>query len=171
MVPIDEIKPREDQPRQYFDEEALSELAQSIRENGFIGAVTVRCVDGRYDLLAGHRRRLAAIRAGLTELPCVVVDVDDAEAEVYVLLDNLNRQDLLPWEEGEGYQRLVSEYGLAVGDVARRAGKSSEYIRRRMMVAEKTGEAARQGYLRGELSLGTVEALCELPDAETAAAE
>ncbi len=162
-IPIAQIKPREDQPRQYFAEEGIEQLADSMRSQGFIGQVTVRQVDGHYELLAGHRRRLAALQAGLRELPAVAVDLGDQEAREYVLLDNLNREDILPWEEGAGFAELIKEYGLSAAAVGQKAGRSVAFVAGRIDLAENAGEKLRQAYIEGQIGLVALQELAQLP--------
>ena len=164
MVPVVNLVPRTDQPRQYFDEKATAELAASMRRQGFIGQITVRpLADGRFEILAGHRRRLAALKAGLTEIPCVVEDLNEQQAREFVLLDNLNRCDMLPWEEGSGYAELVAG-GLSLPDVAAKAGKSIGLVEGRITIHRQAGKALREAHLHKDIGLQALEALCLLPD-------
>jgi len=162
-IPIDKIRPRQDQPRQYFDEEGIEQLADSIRAQGFIGQVTVRQVNGRYELLAGHRRRLAALEAGLDALPCVVVDLGDQAAREYILLDNLNREDMMPWEEGTGFAELISKHGLSAAAVAQKAGRSVAFVSGRIDLTENAGEKLRQAYIAKQVGLVALQELAQLP--------
>jgi len=162
-IPIAQIQPRQDQPRQYFAEEGIEQLADSIRAQGFIGQVTVRRVDEYYELLAGHRRRLAALQAGLRELPAVVVDLDDQAAREYVLLDNLNREDILPWEEGAGFAELIEKHGLSAEAVGQKAGKSVAFVKGRIELAKNAGEKLKQAYIDGQIGLVALQELSKLP--------
>ena len=158
------IDPREDQPRRHFDEQAIEALADSIRSQGFIGQVTVRRkAGGRFELLAGHRRRRAALQAGLSEVPAVVADLDDQQAREFVLLDNLNREDLLPWEEGLGFAELVAA-GVSTAVVGQKAGRSVGYVEGRIRLHLQAGELAREEFVAGRLTLGALEAATGLPD-------
>lgn len=157
QIPIDLLRPRKDQPRQHYDEEALQELADSIRSQGVRTPLTVRRVDGYYEILGGHRRRKAAVLAGLTELPCIIHEgMTDAEAREVVLLDNLQREDFLAWEEGAGYAEIVAKDGKSIAEVAQVVGKSPAFVQRRIDVHEKAGQALRHAHLQG-LSLGALE--------------
>lgn len=133
----DLIDPRKDQPRQRFDREPLEALAASIRTEGILTPLTVRpTAGGRYDLLAGHRRLLAAGMADLAEVPCLVRDDlagNDLAAELLVLVDNLQRADLLPWEEGQGYRALLHR-GLSVEELAAAAGHTRSYVLDRVLL-------------------------------------
>lgn len=124
-LPIAKVEPRDNQPRTVFDEEALSELAESIREYGVIQPVTVRKLDsGYYQLIAGERRWRAARLAGLTDIPARVIEADDKLTTELALVENLQREDLNPVEEAQGYRTLMEEYGLTQDEAAQRVGKS-----------------------------------------------
>lgn len=112
-LPIAKVEPRDNQPRSVFDEEALAELAESIREYGVIQPVTVRQLpSGYYQLIAGERRWRAARLAGLTEIPAQIIEADDRLTTELALVENLQREDLNPVEEAQGYRTLMEEYGL-----------------------------------------------------------
>ncbi len=168
-VPISDVQPRADQPRQHFDEQGIRELADSILSQGFLegNRLIVRRNNGSYELLAGHRRRLAAIMAGLQEIPVEVITVDEQEAREIVLLDNLNRADFLPWESGAGFAELV-DHGLSIPALASKAGKSVGYVKSRIDIAEKAGDAVRKEYLDGEIGLAVLEEITALPDKDLA---
>lgn len=166
-IPIAALVPRDDQPRQYFDAEGLQELADSMRASGFLAgnAITVRPAAGtvgKYEILAGHRRTRAARMAGLSEVPAIVCDMGDQQAREFVLLDNLNRADFLPWEEGAGYQELV-DAGMSVEAVASKAGKSVGYVRQRMSLRAAADET-RKLYLQKDIGLSVLVLLAELPN-------
>lgn len=122
---INEIEPNRDQPRKHFDEEALSELADSIALHGVIQPLLVRPIsDGGYQLIAGERRWRASRLAGLTEVPVVIREMTDSEAMELALIENLQREDLNPIEEAEGYKLLMDTYSLTQEEAAERVGKS-----------------------------------------------
>lgn len=122
---INEIEPNRDQPRKHFDEEALSELADSIALHGVIQPLLVRPIsDGGYQLIAGERRWRASRLAGLTEVPVVIREMTDSEAMELALIENLQREDLNPIEEAEGYKLLMDTYSLTQSEAAERVGKS-----------------------------------------------
>ena len=124
-LPISKVEPRSDQPRSRFDDGALDELADSIRQYGVIQPITVRKIDrGYYQIIAGERRWRAARAAGLTEVPVRIVEADDRRAMELALVENLQREDLNPIEEAKGYQTLIEEYGLTQEDAAAAVGKS-----------------------------------------------
>ena len=112
FLPAKAIRPNPAQPRQLFREEALSELTESIRRHGILQPLSVRRVGTAYELIAGERRLRAGMQAGLTELPCIVMNMDDQESGVASLVENLQRQDLDCFEEAEGLKRLIERYGM-----------------------------------------------------------
>ena len=122
---INDIEPKRDQPRKTFDEAALSELADSIALHGVIQPLLVRPIsDGGYQLIAGERRWRASRLAGLTEVPVVIREMTDSEAMELALIENLQREDLNPIEEAEGYKLLMDTYSLTQEQAAERVGKS-----------------------------------------------
>ncbi len=125
QLPLHKIEPNPNQPRQNFDEEELAELAESIRTHGVIQPLTVREMpNGYYQIIAGERRWRASRLAGLEEIPAVVIDADDKKAMELALIENLQRSDLNPVEEANGYDALIREYGLTQEEAAERVGKS-----------------------------------------------
>ena len=123
-IRLSDIEPNPRQPRQDFDMLALEELAQSIRENGVITPITLRKTGDTYQIIAGERRWRASRLAGLTEIPAIVLDVDEDAAYALALIENLQREDLNPMEEAEGYRRLTQELGLTQEQAAQRVGRS-----------------------------------------------
>ena len=124
-LPISQVESCSSQPRKSFDEAALAELAESIREHGIIQPLTVRKLSsGYYQIIAGERRWRASRMAGLHEIPAVVLDVDENTAYALALIENLQREDLNPMEEAEGYRRLTQELGLTQEQAAARVGRS-----------------------------------------------
>lgn len=122
---INDIEPNRDQPRKHFDEAALSELADSIALHGVIQPLLVRPIsDGGYQLIAGERRWRASRLAGLSEVPVVIREMTDSEAMELALIENLQREDLNPIEEAEGYKLLMDTYSLTQEQAAERVGKS-----------------------------------------------
>ena len=123
-VRLSDIEPSPRQPRQDFDAAALEELAQSIRENGVITPITLRKTGDTYQIIAGERRWRASRMAGLHEIPAIVLDVDEQTGYALALIENLQREDLNPMEEAEGYRRLIQELGLTQEQAAQRVGVS-----------------------------------------------
>ena len=123
-LPISQVEPGLKQPRKRFDEESLQDLADSIRIHGIIQPLTVRRLSsGYYQIIAGERRWRAAKLAGLNEIPAVIIEADDRKVMELGLIENLQREDLNPIEEANGYKVLMSEYGLTQEEVAQRVGK------------------------------------------------
>ena len=124
-LPLQKVEPNPDQPRHRFDEAELQALADSITEHGILQPLAVRAMDGGYyQIIAGERRWRAARLAGLKEVPVVVVEADDKTVMELALIENLQRQDLNPMEEAEGYRVLTEQYGLTQEEAAARVGKS-----------------------------------------------
>lgn len=122
---LHDIEPNKNQPRQYFDDDALSELADSIKEHGVLQPLIVRpLAGGSYQLVAGERRWRASRLAGLTEVPVIVRGLTDSEVAVIALIENLQREDLNPIEEAEGISRLIDEYSFTQEQAAEKLGKS-----------------------------------------------
>ena len=123
------IDPKRDQPRKYFDKEALEQLAASISENGLLQPILVREYgDGRYQIIAGERRFRASKLAGLSEIPAIVVEKDDKKAAEIALIENIQREDLNPLEEALAYKALAEEYDMTQEELAKRVGKSRSAI-------------------------------------------
>ena len=171
-LPIEKIEPRADQPRSDFDQEALEELAESIRQHGMIQPVTVRKLDGGYyQIIAGERRWRAARMAGLREIPVRILDVDDQETAELALIENLQREDLNPVEEAQGYRALMDGYGLTQEKVAQRVGRSRPVIANALRLLNLP-ESVQEMLSSGELTLSHARAILELQsaaDQETAA--
>ena len=128
-LPISQVEPGLNQPRKRFDPETLAELADSIRIHGIIQPLTVRRLStGYYQIIAGERRWRAAKDAGLREVPVVIIEADDKKVMEIGLIENLQREDLNPVEEAQGYQTLMKEYGLTQEQVAQQMGKSRPAI-------------------------------------------
>lgn len=127
-IPIEKIMPNKDQPRKEFDEGKLHELADSIKKNGVLQPILVRKKGQRYEIVAGERRYQAARLAGLTELPAVVRDISDDEVFQLALIENLQRADLNPIEEAQGYARLLKENGFTQEQLGQVLSKSRSAI-------------------------------------------
>ncbi|MBQ8209386.1 MAG: ParB/RepB/Spo0J family partition protein [Clostridia bacterium] len=161
---LSDIEPNKHQPRQYFDDEALSELSESIKEHGVLQPLIVRPLsDGSYQLVAGERRWRASRLAGLTQVPVIVRALTDSEVAVIALIENLQREDLNPIEEAEGISRLIEEHGFTQEQAAQKLGKSRSALTntlRLMNLPEKV-----RGLVSDEfLSAGHARALLSLED-------
>ncbi|NLM83574.1 MAG: ParB/RepB/Spo0J family partition protein [Clostridiales bacterium] len=165
-LPISKVEPRQGQPRTDFDEAALQELAESIREHGVLQPLTVRDLGGGfYQIIAGERRWRAARLAGLTEIPARVIEADEQKATELALVENLQREDLNPVEEALGYKTLVDEYGLTQEEVARRVGKTRPVVANAMRLLALPASVLDM-LKSGEISVGAARALLALEDPE-----
>ena len=129
-LPVSELYPNKFQPRKIFDEDSLSDLEKSIKERGIIQPIIVRKSDesSKYEIIAGERRWLAAQKAGLHEVPVVVTEADDLKSLEFAIVENVQRNDLNPLEEAQGYQRLISDFAYDQEKVSKFIGKSRSYI-------------------------------------------
>ena len=151
------------QPRQDFDEESLKSLAESIKKDGLLSPVVVRKKeDNRYELIAGERRYRAAKLAGLLLIPAIVVDYDDRKAAEMALVENLQREDLNPVEEGLAYQKLMETYGLTQEEVADKVGRSRPYVANLVRLLELP-EEIKNFLIKKELTPGQARPLLTLP--------
>lgn len=161
-VPISQVESCSSQPRKQFDEAALSDLANSIREHGIIQPLTVRRLQtGYYQIIAGERRWRAARTAGLTEVPVVVMEADDRKAAELAMIENLQREDLNPMEEAAGFQALVENYHMTQEEAAQRVGKSRSAVTNAMRLLSLT-PSVRKLVESGSLSAGHARALLML---------
>lgn len=164
-LPVGSIVPNPNQPRVHFDEEALAELAASVREIGVLQPVLVRPAgeSGTYELIAGERRWRAARRAGLAVIPAVIRTTDDLGSVERALVENLHRQDLTPLEEAAAYQQLIEDFSMTHEQVATRVGKSRSSVTNTLRLLSLP--AAIQALLAdGRLSAGHAKALLGTPD-------
>ena len=165
MLPLHKVEPNPDQPRRTFDEEELQALADSIAAHGILQPLAVRASGGGfYQIIAGERRWRAARMAGLSEVPVVVLEADDRTVMELALVENLQRQDLNPMEEAEGYQRLMKEYGLTQEEAAARVGKSRPAVANALRLL-LLPEEVRSLVEDGTISAGHARAILSLPAA------
>jgi ParB family chromosome partitioning protein len=163
-IPLNLIEPNPNQPRENWDEEALSELAASIRELGVLQPILVRTVgDDRYQIVAGERRWRAAHRAGLATVPAVIRDVDEATSVEHALVENLQREDLNPLEEASAYQQLIEDFQLTHDDIAKRVGRSRAAVTNTLRLLQLP-PAVRHLVADNRLSSGHARALLGTPD-------
>ena len=136
-LPLSQIESCSGQPRKYFDEDKLEELADSIREHGIIQPLTVRkLASGYYQIIAGERRWRAARLAGLDEVPVNIIEADDRKAMELAMIENLQREDLNPMEEAEGYRSLIEQYDMTQEEAAQRVGKSRSAVANAMRLLQ-----------------------------------
>ena len=164
LLPTAEIHPNPRQPRKQFDGEAATGLAESIKAQGLIQPVVVRPrLEGGYELIAGERRWRAAREAGIATLPAVVREADDRDTLLLGLVENVAREDLSPVEEARAYAMLIDEFGLSLGEVAERVGRSKPAVSNRIRLLELPEEVlALVG--RSELTEGHARAVLAVPD-------
>ena len=163
---ISEIEPNRSQPRKEFDEAALADLADSIREHGVIQPLLVRPLpSGGYQLVAGERRWRASRMAGLSEVPVVIRELSDHETMELALIENLQRQDLNPIEEAEGYERLMKQFGLTQEQVSKRVVKSRSAVANALRLLALPTEV-RTMVSEGEISGGHARAVLAVNEAD-----
>ena len=164
-LPISQVESHSGQPRKYFDEESLAELADSIREHGIIQPLTVRkLASGYYQIIAGERRWRAARMAGLAEVPAIVIEADDRKAAELAMIENLQREDLNPMEEAAGFHSLMENYHMTQEEAAQRVGKSRSAVANALRLLNLT-EPVRAMVEDGRLSAGHARALLVLSPA------
>ena len=161
-IPLSQIESCRAQPRKSFDQEKLEELADSIRQHGVIQPLTVRKLSsGYHQIIAGERRWRAARMTELTEIPAVVIEADDQKAMELAMIENLQREDLNPMEEAEGFRALVANYGMTQEEAARRVGKSRSAVANAMRLLDLS-PALQELVTDGQLSAGHARALLPL---------
>ena len=174
FLPIQSISPNPDQPRRVFSQEELEELAASIRALGLLQPLTVRRgTDGGWELVAGERRLRAAKLAGLTEVPCIALQIDRQRSSLLALVENLQRKDLDFWEEALALDKLISTYHLSQEEAARRIGKSQSAVANKLRLLKLPGPVlerlrdagATERHARALLPLGDPELQTQAADA------
>jgi len=170
-VPIEFLKPNPRNPRRDFADAELRELADSIKQRGVIQPIVVRPLRGaqdRFEIIAGERRWRASQAAGLHEVPIVPVDVSDSDALEIAIVENVQREDLNPMEEAQGYHALANEFKRSQDDIAKIVGKSRSHVANTMRLTKLPAEV--QAYIAlGQLSAGHARALIGVPDPLAAA--
>ena len=162
FLPISQVESCAAQPRKQFDPDALADLADSIRQHGIIQPLTVRKLQsGYYQIIAGERRWRAARMAGLSQVPVVVIEADDRKAMELAMIENLQREDLNPMEEAEGYRTLMEQYGLTQEETSQRVGKSRSAVANALRLLHLSDEV-RVLVEEGKLSGGHARALVPL---------
>ena len=165
-LPISEVESNSAQPRKFFDEAALAELADSIRQHGIIQPLTVRRLSsGYYQIIAGERRWRAARLAGLSEIPVTVIEADDRKAAELAMIENLQREDLNPMEEAAGYRSLIDQHHMTQEEAANRVGKSRSAVTNALRLLDLT-PAVQNQVEAGLLSAGHARALVPLSPAQ-----
>lgn len=166
---ISQIDPKNDQPRKNFEPEALAQLADSIAANGILQPILVRqthmdtIAGDRYEIIAGERRFRGAKLAGLNEIPAIVVEADDLTASRYALIENLQREDLNPYEEAVAYDRLIQEFGLSQEEIAGQLGRSRSAVANALRLLDLPEEVIKM-LVDGNLTAGHGRTLLGLKD-------
>jgi ParB family chromosome partitioning protein len=161
IIPIDKIKANKYQPRLEFDNEALKDLASSIKEKGLIQPVLVRLKDGEYELIAGERRFRAAKTLDLKKIPAIVKDVSDLDSLELSIIENVQREDLNPIDQAKAYKRLVEEFNMTQEDVADAIGKDRATVTN-MIRLLKLPDKIQEHVSRGTISMGHARAILGL---------
>lgn len=163
-LPIYEVENNSSQPRTDFDDEALNELAESIRQHGVLQPILVRPIaNGRYQIVAGERRWRASRLAGLSEVPVIIRDLDDTQVMLLAMIENLQREQLNPVEEAEGYKKLKEEYGFTQEEIADKVGKSRPSVANALRLTSLSTEIL--NLLRnGDISVGHAKVILSLPE-------
>src|SRR5277367_4627144 len=172
-VSTDALRPNARNPRRMFSDTDLDELAASLRARGIIQPIVARPVRGstdHYEIIAGERRWRAAQRAGLHEVPVVIIEATDAEALQLAIIENVQRADLNPLEEADGYRALMDEFGNSQEDIAKFIGKSRSHVANTLRLL-KLPDAVKAHINSGKLDAGHARMLVGLPNAEALAAE
>src|SRR4051794_23656758 len=162
-VDTDLLRPNKFQPRTHMDDERIDELSRSIRANGIIQPIVVRRVDGAYEIVAGERRWRAAQRAGLLKVPVVVREIPEERLLAVALIENIQREDLNPIEEGQAYRRLADEFQLTQEEIADAVGKDRSSIANYVRLLRLPQEV-RANVASGGLSMGHARALLGITD-------
>lgn len=165
-IPTIQIRPNKTQPRKTFDEDELRLLSQSISTNGILQPLTVRKLSQtEYELVAGERRLRAAVLAGLTKVPCVLIKCTDKESAIFALLENIQRADLNMFEEARGISRLIRKYGLTQEEAAIRLGKKQSTVANKLRLLKLSLEE-QDWILQAGLSERHARALLRIDDEE-----
>lgn len=151
-IKIHDIMPNANQPRKTFNEEKIEELSASIREHGIIQPIVVRKKEKGYEIVAGERRWRAAIKADLSQVPCLIRELDDEQNMLIAIIENMQREDLNPIEEAEGLRQMTETFGMTQEQVSKSVGKSRPYITNSMRLL-KLPE-----YVKDSISVGTISA-------------
>lgn len=166
MIPLASILPNKAQPRKEFDDAQLYQLAQSIQENGILQPVCVRKTGVTYEIISGERRCRASKLAGLTEVPCIVMDVDEERSAVLALIENIQRSDLSFFEEAIAINELINVYGLTQQEAAKRLGKAQSTVANKLRLLRFT-DTERNILAGSNISERQARALIRIDDADS----
>lgn len=162
-IPMDKIKPRPGQPRKNFDEKALKDLADSIKEYGLLNPITLSKNDGHYEILAGERRYRASLINGEKTIDAIVKDYEERDIEVLSLIENVQREDLSAIEEANAYKKLQEAYKLTQDEIAQKMGKSRSYIANTIRLL-KLSDEEKAALNKGEISPSQARSLLSVKD-------
>lgn len=165
VLPLSQIRTNENQPRKSFDQDKLNELADSIRQNGVLQPILVRKVGDQYEIVAGERRYQAAVLAELKEIPVVIREISDKEVFQLALIENLQRADLNPIEEAQGYSKLIRDNGLTQEQLGKILSKSRSSIANTLRLLDLPDEV-QDMMAEGRLSAGHARAILAVADEE-----
>ncbi len=166
---LSQIEPKADQPRKHFDEEALFELSDSIKRHGLLQPIIVReseDAQGYYQIIAGERRWRASKLAGLSEIPAIIMQADELEAAEIAIIENIQRQDLNPYEEASAYKALIDQYGLTQEEVSEKVGKSRSAVANSMRLLDLPDDVLEM-LKTGDISAGHARALLGLKNKDS----
>ena len=164
-LPLDKVRPGKYQPRQKIEEKELRELAQSIKEKGFIQPVVVRQVGDHYEIIAGGRRYEASKLLGLNEIPTIVKNIDDKDTLIFAIVENLQRKDLNPLDEAEALRRLTDEFEFTLEDIAKFVGKDKTTVANTLRLL-RLPEPIKEALSRGLISRSQARTILSLPTKE-----
>jgi ParB family chromosome partitioning protein len=165
-LPIERIQPNRKQPRKFFEDKALAELASSIKEHGVLQPIVVRKQGDAYEIVAGERRWRASAKAGLHDIPVVIKELTDSAALEAALVENIQRQDLDPLEEAQAFSQLIGEHGLTHEEVAQRVGKNRVTVSNSLRLLKLPPDVLAM-LSEGTLNAGHARALMTLEDPNT----
>lgn len=164
-ISVEKINPNEEQARKFFDEDAINELSESIKEYGILQPLVLKKSGDKYLIIAGERRFRAAKEAGLKEVPALIKDVSQEDADKISLIENIQRQDLNPIEEAFGYKSVMKEYSLTQEELSKAIGKSRQYIGNTIRVL-KLDERVVEFIKSGDLTMSHAKLLLSIKDKE-----
>jgi ParB family chromosome partitioning protein len=165
VLPLDDIRPNKGQPRKNFDEQALEELADSIKQNGVLQPILVRKKGQKYEIVAGERRYQASKKAGMTDIPVVVKDISDEDVFKLALIENLQRSDLDPIEEAQGFKTLIDKSGMTQAQLGQALSKSRPAIANALRLLDLPKEV-QQMMSERKLTAGHARAILAVPSEE-----
>ena len=165
-IEIGRIRPNSSQPRTHFDEESIAELAESISERGVLQPILLRPANNGFELVAGERRWRAAQKAGLHAIPAIVRDIDDSTSAEIALIENIQRADLNPIEEAEGYRQLINRHGHTQDGLSKIVSKSRSHIANLLRLLNLP-DAVKLALMQGDIDMGHARAIATVPNPDS----